>query len=107
MNRAPILVLCSAAALAACTTTLPDSTEGTAVALACDRGLTLTVTYAGDMATVRVNGGEPLRLTRMPTASGTHYAGGGYDLREHQGEIRWTGRTREAPYHCRPAPQPR
>lgn len=93
-----------AAALSACA---PQGGVGTSTFLECDRGLRLQVDYRGESAFVRVNGAAPLELARTPTASGTAYEGGGYALREHQGSVVWTGRTREAPYTCRQVMMPR
>lgn len=59
------------------------------VAFACEGGVPIAITFAGETATLQAQG-RTVQLARQVVASGMHYVGGGHTLRGKGMEMTWT-----------------
>ena len=96
-----ILAMCAAAGavtLAGCMTA-PPATLGTPYA--CDRGTQLQVSYLGEGALVRINGGRAVALRATPSNGASVYEGRGNRLARDGNTVTWNTAARSAPETCR------
>lgn len=84
--------------LSGCMTT-PPANLGTTYE--CDRGTRLQVSYLGEAALVRINGGRAIPFRETPSNSGNVYESAGNRLARNGNTVTWNTSARSAPEICR------
>lgn len=87
-----------AALLSGCMTT-PPANVGTTYE--CDRGTRLQVSYLGEGALVRINGGRAIPFRQTPSNAGSVYESGANRLARSGNTVTWNTAARSAPETCR------